>query len=165
MPDGWTDNPQGVDETYVNECICVRFKRNGTWGSWSTAVIWSHYGETGTDGDGVEYIFTVSDRDPSSDPFDWYTNEESKADTAKEGYNADEYIEPGSGWVDDPGDLEQEQGTKIWVSIRKKRNDSDSESSETTDAYWHQYSHPKIWAYYAKDGVATAIVLDAVGET
>lgn len=165
VPDGWTDNPQGVDETYVNECICVRFKRNGTWGSWSTAVIWSHYGETGTDGDGVEYIFTVSDRDPSSDPFDWYTNEESKADTAKEGYNADEYIEPGSGWVDDPGDLEQEQGTKIWVSIRKKRNDSDSESSETTDAYWHQYSHPKIWAYYAKDGVATAIVLDAVGET
>lgn len=198
MPSGddyhdWTDNPQGVgyykedgvSYFYDNEWMCVRVKTNGVWGDWVGPVLWSHYGENGTDGDGVEYIFTkTSTGAPVEDPSTWYTNEESKAngsdsagscsweDGSGEAYyntkyfNEDEYIKNGSRWVDDPSSIEdQHPGDKIWVSVRKKRNDSDPSSPETEDAYWHQYSQPKIWSYYAKDGVVDAVIIDVVGET
>lgn len=194
-PDGdnyydWTDNPQGVgldkgtNVFYDNEWVCVRIKTDGVWGNWIGPVLWSHYGENGTDGDGVEYIFTkTSTGTPSEDPSSWYTNEQSKAngqdssgscsweDSSETYYNTkyfnqDEYIKKNSGWFDDPSNIEdQHPGDKIWVSVRKKRNDSNPTSSETEDAYWHQYSQPKIWSYYAKDGVVDAVIIDVVGET
>ena len=189
----WTDNPQGVGYVhndngtvtfYDNEWVCVRIKTNGVWGEWIGPVLWSHYGENGTDGDGVEYIFTkTSTGAPIEDPSSWYNNEQSKAngkddsgscsweDNSESYYNTkyfnqDEYIKKDSGWFDDPSNIEdQHPGDKIWVSVRKKRNDSDPTSSETEDAYWHQYSQPKIWSYYAKDGVVDAVIIDVVGET
>lgn len=194
-PDGdnyydWTDNPQGVgidkatNVFYDNEWVCVRIKTDGVWGNWIGPVLWSHYGENGTDGDGVEYIFTkTSTGTPTEDPSSWYNNEQSKAngqdssgscsweDSSETYYNnkyfnQDEYIKKNSGWFDDPSNIEdQHPGDKIWVSVRKKRNDSDPGSSETEDAYWHQYSQPKIWSYYAKDGVVDAVIIDVVGET
>lgn len=194
-PDGdnyydWTDNPQGVGidkETgvfYDNEWVCVRIKTDGVWGKWIGPVLWSHYGENGTDGDGVEYIFTkTSTGTPTEDPSTWYTNEQSKANGKDDSgscsweddsesyyntkyFNQDEYIKKNSGWFDDPSNIQdQHPGDKIWVSVRKKRNDSDPTSSEKEDAYWHQYSQPKIWSYYAKDGVVEAVIIDVVGET
>lgn len=194
-PDGdnyydWTDNPQGVGvdkETgvfYDNEWVCVRIKIDGVWGEWIGPVLWSHYGENGTDGDGVEYIFTkTSTGTPISNPQGWYNNKQSKEngkddsgscsweDNSESYYNTkyfnqDEYIKKDSGWFDDPSNIEdQHPGDKIWVSVRKKRNDSNPTSSETEDAYWHQYSQPKIWSYYAKDGVVDAVIIDVVGET
>lgn len=195
-PDGdnyydWTDNPQGVGydkETgvfYDNEWMCVRVKTNGVWGKWIGPVLWSHYGENGTDGDGVEYIFTkTSTGAPIENPSSWYNNEQSKANGKDDNgkcswendpgkayynnkyYNKDEYIKLNSGWFDDPSNIkDQHPGDKIWVSIRKKRNDSDPTSSEKEDAYWHQYSSPKIWSYYAKDGLVDAVIIDVVGET
>ena len=194
-PDGdnyydWTDNPQGVGvdkETgvfYDNEWVCVRIKTDGVWGKWIGPVLWSHYGENGTDGDGVEYIFTkTSTGAPISNPQGWYNNEQSKANGKDDSgscswednselyyntkyFNQDEYIKKDSGWFDDPSNIEdQHPGDKIWVSVRKKRNDSNPTSSETEDAYWHQYSQPKIWSYYAKDGVVDAVIIDVVGET
>lgn len=195
-PDGdnyydWTDNPQGVGydkETgvfYDNEWMCVRVKTNGVWGKWIGPVLWSHYGENGTDGDGVEYIFTkTSAGAPIENPSSWYTNEQSKANGKDDNgkcswendpgktyynnkyYNEDEYIKLNSGWFDDPSNIEdQHPGDKIWVSVRKKRNDTDPTSSEKEDAYWHQYSSPKIWSYYAKDGLVDAVIIDVVGET
>lgn len=189
----WTDNPQGVGYVhndngtvtfYDNEWVCVRIKTNGVWGEWIGPVLWSHYGENGTDGDGVEYIFTkTSTGTPISDPQGWYNNEQSKANGKDDSgscswednsdsyyntkyFNQDEYIKKDSGWFDDPSNIEdQHPGDKIWVSVRKKRNDSDPTSSETEDAYWHQYSQPKIWSYYAKDGVVDAVIIDVVGET
>lgn len=195
-PDGdnyydWTDNPQGVGydkETgvfYDNEWMCVRVKTNGVWGKWIGPVLWSHYGENGTDGDGVEYIFTkTSTGAPIENPSSWYNNEQSKANGKDDDgkcswendpgkayynnkyYNQDEYIKLNSGWFDDPSNIkDQHPGDKIWVSVRKKRNDTDPTSSEKEDAYWHQYSSPKIWSYYAKDGLVDAVIIDVVGET
>lgn len=194
-PDGdnyydWTDNPQGVgldkgtNVFYDNEWVCVRIKTDGVWGEWIGPVLWSHYGENGTDGDGVEYIFTkTSTGTPTEDPSAWYTNKQSKENGKDDSgscswedksesyyntkyFNQDEYIKKDSGWFDDPSNIkDQHPGDKIWVSVRKKRNDSNPTSSETEDAYWHQYSQPKIWSYYAKDGVVEAVIIDVVGET
>ena len=76
IPQGWTDNPQGVDSDHKYEWMCQRIKpRTGEivepdhpWGEWSNVFVWSAYGDTGMDGDGVEYIFTVNDGLISSAP-------------------------------------------------------------------------------------------------
>lgn len=166
-PDGWTDNPQGVTSKFVNEWVSVRVKDGETWSIWSEPILWSHYGDNGTDGDGVEYIFAISQtkQAPTDNPHDWYDNAASKADTNHESFNKDEYIKEESKgtWTDDPQEVPQ--GGTAWVSVRKKRNDDNPGSSETEDAYWHQYSNPTLWAYHAKDGVSNAITADVIGET
>ena len=166
-PAGWTDNPQGVTSKFVNEWVSVRVKDGETWGIWSEPILWSHYGDNGTDGDGVEYIFAISQtkQAPEDNPHDWYDNAASKADTNHQSFNKDEYIKEGSNgtWTDDPQEVPQ--GGTAWVSVRKKRNDDNPGSSETEDAYWHQYSKPTLWAYHAKDGVSDAITADVTGET
>lgn len=59
LSDGWTASPQGITETYKYEYVSVRTKPAGStsWGAFSTPVIWSKWGEKGTDGDGVEYKY------------------------------------------------------------------------------------------------------------
>lgn len=179
VPAGWTDNPQGVSSTIPCEWTCIRTKNTETnkWSDWTEPVLWAHYGHNGTDGDGVEYIFWAGHNPqdyPSSEPNSWYTDEQSKnneydsngsyseEESSDEYYNTKyynkrEYIKKNSGWQDDPIDLSKSSygpGSVQYVSIRKKRDDSDSNSSESKDAYWHQYSEPALWSYYAQDGDA-----------
>lgn len=63
LSDGWTASPQGITETYKYEYVSVRTKPAGStsWGAFSTPVIWSKWGEKGTDGDGVEYKYFLAD--------------------------------------------------------------------------------------------------------
>ena len=177
--EGWTDNPQGVSATVPCEWTCIRTKNTETnkWSDWTEPVLWAHYGHNGTDGDGIEYIFWAGPSEqayPDSQPNSWYTDEQSKnneydsngkyseEDHSDEYYNSKyynkrEFIKENTGWQDDPIDLSTSgygPGSKQYVSIRKKRNDSDEQSSETKDAYWHQYSEPALWSYYAQDGDA-----------
>ena len=167
----WKDNPQGIgyegNNLWTDEWMCIRIKSNDTWGNWMGPILWSHYGDNGTDGDGVEYIFAISQtkQAPTDNPHDWYDNAASKADTNHQSFNKDEYIKEESKgtWTDDPQEVPQ--GGTAWVSVRKKRNDDNPGSSETEDAYWHQYSNPTLWAYHAKDGVSNAITADVIGET
>lgn len=178
VPDGWSDNPKGVSPEAPCEWTCVRTKNSetNTWSDWSNPVLWSHYGYNGTDGDGVEYIFWAGNSEqsyPTSEPNSWYTNEESKNDgedsngSYTEGddstpysntkyYNKREYIKEGSGWKDDPIDLSTSDygpGSRQYVSIRKKRGDT-GDSPEDENSYWHEYSSPALWSYYAQDGDA-----------
>ena len=179
VPEGWTDNPQGVSATVPCEWTCVRTKNTETnkWNDWKGPVLWAHYGHNGTDGDGVEYIFwagTSEQAYPASEPNSWYTDEQSKnneydstgqyseEDNSDEYYNSKyynkrEFIKANTGWQDNPIDLSTSNygpGSKQYVSIRKRRNDSNEQSSEAKDAYWHQYSEPALWSYYAQDGDA-----------
>ena len=179
VPEGWTDNPQGVSATVPCEWTCVRIKNTETnkWNDWKGPVLWSHYGHNGTDGDGVEYIFWAGSSEqayPASEPNSWYTDEQSKnneydsngqyseEDNSDEYYNSKyynkrEFIKANTGWQDNPIDLSTSNygpGSKQYVSIRKRRNDSNEQSSEAKDAYWHQYSEPALWSYYAQDGDA-----------
>ena len=179
VPEGWTDNPQGVSATVPCEWTCIRTKNTSTgkWNDWEGPILWAHYGHNGTDGDGVEYIFwagTSEQAYPASEPNSWYTDEQSKnneydsngqyseEDHSDEYYNSKyynkrEFIKAGTGWKDNPIDLSASgygPGSKQYVSIRKRRNDSDNQSSEAKDAYWHQYSEPALWSYYAQDGDA-----------
>lgn len=57
VPDGWTDNPTGVDATHMYEWICYRRKTAGVWGAFigshadtTKAALWAKYGQTGSQG-------------------------------------------------------------------------------------------------------------------
>lgn len=180
VPEGWTDNPQGVSATVPCEWTCIRTKNTsaGKWNDWEGPILWAHYGHNGTDGDGIEYIFWAGPGEqayPSgSEPNSWYTDEQSKNNEYDSNgqyseedhsdkyynskyYNKREFIKAGTGWKDEPIDLSAPgygPGSKQYVSIRKRRNDSNNQSSEAKDAYWHQYSEPALWSYYAQDGDA-----------
>lgn len=51
VPSGWTDDPVGVDSTYIYEWMSKRDKENETWSAFSTPVLWAKYSFDGKDGD------------------------------------------------------------------------------------------------------------------
>lgn len=131
----WTDNPQGVDNTYMYEYISQRSKINDVWTPYSTPVIWSKWGEKGMDGDGVEYIFKRFESEQSwgnrsDNPSTWSVSQER------------EYRGPSeAGWTDDPTGV---NGTYLYeyVSLRRCVNEQ-----------WRAYSTPALWAKYGQQGI------------
>ena len=65
VPDGWTDDPTGVDVENMFEYASSRTGTTGNWGKFSTPYLFANYsedGEPGTDGNdgsGIEFIFQV----------------------------------------------------------------------------------------------------------
>lgn len=159
VPNEWNNHPSGVTKDHPYEYCSYVLKTDGTWGTeWAEPFIWSHYGQNGMDGDGVEYIFYAGQTIPTTNlPETWYTDN---------GYQQREYIRENSGWSDDPVDLEElGAGSKQWVCTRKYyATDNDGNRVEEGDAYWQPYSSPALWGYYAKDGVVSSIIIDVVGE-
>lgn len=148
VPVGWNDHPSGVTKEVPYEyCSCVTSNK-GKWGTmWCEPFIWSHFGQNGMDGDCVEYIYYVSLTAPTNNLPESWTNDE--------GFQNNEYIKYGSGWTNNPQDLEKfGPGYKQWVSVRKKYYDNDNQ-----DPYWHAYSSPALWGYYPKDGIASALIM------
>lgn len=159
VPSGWSNSPNGVNEINQYEWMCYRDKANDVWSKWKPLgnnqkpLIWSHFGVNGTDADGIEYIYYAGKDIPSDNPNSWYTNQQSSdgnVDANGIKYNSNNYIPKDSKWQQDPVDLTGEQygqGFYQFVSIRKKTSDDDSGKK-----YWHQYSSPTLWSYYAVDG-------------
>lgn len=123
VPSGWTDNPQGITETYKYEWVCVRTKPSGTdtWSAFSTPVIWAKWGDKGTDGDGTEYVFKR-------------TEVEKAPDAISVSSTADGYVP--TGWTDEPNGVDSDYPFE-WVSIRHK-----------TNGKWGSFSEPTIWNNY-----------------
>lgn len=76
----WLDHPQGVDDNNQYEYYSRRtFDGSaGTWGRYSSPVLWSNWGIEGKDGDGVEYIYYRNDSDTfdGPNPTNWTTDED-----------------------------------------------------------------------------------------
>lgn len=123
MPSGWTDNPQGITETYKYEWVCVRTKPSGTdtWSAFSTPVIWAKWGDKGTDGDGTEYVFKRTEVETAPDAI--------LVSSAVDGYVP-------TGWTDEPSGVSADYPFE-WVSIRHK-----------TNGKWGSFSEPTIWNNY-----------------
>lgn len=123
VPTGWTDNPQGITETYKYEWVCVRTKPSGTdtWSAFSTPVIWAKWGDKGTDGDGTEYVFKR-------------TEVETAPDAILVSSTADGYVP--TGWTDEPSGVSADYPFE-WVSIRHK-----------TNGKWGAFSEPTLWNNY-----------------
>ena len=103
----WFNHPQGVSKDHKNEYVFSRYKRTSD-GEWSYALkpeLWAHWGEDGTDGDGVEYIFYITDTetfDSSNNPpkVSKITGTTDLDRCKKLVYNIDDFY-PDEKWFDD----------------------------------------------------------------
>lgn len=50
VPEGWTDDPTGVNENNMYEWVCVRKYKEGTWSEFSNPALWAKWGEKGEPG-------------------------------------------------------------------------------------------------------------------
>ena len=165
----WTDNPQGIDTTYIIEACSQRTcDENGTWSEWSKPFIWSKWGEDGTDGDGVEYIFRIfgtkaDGRYPLDDEV--YNNENiyvkdilqqndfvPNADYVKRYVETNAISEENASilynlfdkkWTDEPSDVGVSEPYE-YVSIRRKKN-----------GIWGSFSKATLWNEWHRDGYNT----------
>ena len=150
---GWYDNPQGVTETLTCEYVSIRtgfYKDGGQWSTWSTPTLWSKYGANGQDGDGVEYIYYVSnDAEAPVNPTpkeystmeDYNKSEWMPYDMAASYINIDnDTVNDKDMWSDDPWGVDKNNRFE-YVSVRKKVNGT-----------WGVFSEPKLWAKFSEDG-------------
>lgn len=148
----WTNNPSGIDGgNYLIEVVCSRTKKNDAWSEWSLPTYWSMWGEDGMDGAGVEYIFRITSEEFTSDMLlaefeqhDIYNHPDYQKDNFYPGGNWGVELD----WTDEPSDVSETEPIE-WVCIRKK-----IDSEDPLKKTWGEFSEPKIWAKYAKDGYA-----------
>lgn len=50
VPEGWTDDPTGVNENNMYEWVCVRKYKEGIWSEFSNPTLWAKWGEKGDTG-------------------------------------------------------------------------------------------------------------------
>lgn len=125
--EGWTNNPTGVDKDHQFEFVSVRTGNAANINPWSLPTLWSKYGVNGVDGDTIEYIYTLT------------------ADVTTQPSNPDnswEYDNPQEPWNDNPQSV-SETYKVCWVSVRKKRGNSET---------WEPWSTPAVWSKWSKDG-------------
>ena len=70
VPEGWTDDPTGVNENNMYEWVCVRKYKEGIWGEFSNPALWAKWGEKGEPGnEGPQGV----PGDPGADGITLYT--------------------------------------------------------------------------------------------
>ena len=130
----WFDNAQPISPEQKNEYVWSRIKRGTGLTEWyyaSEPVLWSHWGETGKDGDGVEYIFLVSSNELTSIALNTSLLKiENMDDFQKAIFNIDDFY-PGKKWFNS-GENKQKARTAI---SKKGLEISDS----TFDTRWEEY--------------------------
>ena len=146
VPEGWTNNPSGVDRQFKCEYFSMRKKAEGFWGNWSEPALWSKYGANGQDGDGVQYIYiktTTNDIPANPTPEDYETNADYQSDSEWiPTYNENLEFQ----WTDDPQGVDDIVKYE-WVASRKYRLNGDG-----TKKLWHPFSEPSLWAKYGEKG-------------
>ena len=173
VPDGWSDNPQSVDPNNKFEYACYRDKARGatTWGPFvgvqGDPILWSHYGERGTDGDGVEYVFV---RTKDNVVPQVYGSDSGYTDSGSRAYTADDHLPRvyvGSSYeISGTGSVTTADGKNIvectddpvgttsywkfeWVLKRTKGAASNGVRP------WNAYSGPmSLWANWSQDGIS-----------
>ena len=131
---GWESKPQGINLTERYEFICVREKKKGQWGAFSEPTLWAAWGEKGTDGISVEYVYflTKENKAPTVDAYD----------VTSDAYQQPEFLPSTENvkWADNPMSVSAEIPFQ-WVMVRK-----------TKEGVWQAFSAPALWNRMARDG-------------
>ena len=167
VPNDWTDNPQGVDGNNKYEWACYRDKARGA-SIWSvfkgrkgtgdttgndpdTPILWSHYGEQGRDGDGMEYVFirTNSETAPAIINNNTWQEEVSGVMVTHTVTDDDFLPMTSAGRATDDAAGVDENHRYEWVALRTKTLQADGKTR-----VWGGYklASMKLWAKWSEDG-------------
>ena len=130
LAEGWTNNPQGIDYSNPTEWMSMRTKVNKVWGKLSNPIPWSVYGNTGQDGDGIEYIYLRTEVEEAPE-VPQLTDEE----------------EVPTGWSDNPIGVDADNPYE-WVCTRRRKDGvwGDFTGSSSNPGY------AALWASYGLKG-------------
>ena len=157
VPTGWTDNPKGITELeFPYEWCAVRYKVNGTWGSFSNPFVWSAWGTKGRDGDGVEYIYLLQENEvnwssikTNLNPNIWtaYNNSDSTLNYGYFKYKTDAESADGTTytywWTDNPTGVNGLTDYE-YVSVRKR----------DSSGQWGKFTVPALWSHFGQSATA-----------
>ena len=113
VPEGWTNDPTGVNENNMYEWVCVRKYKEGIWSEFSNPALWAKWGEKGepgkdgNDGTSVNIKGEVASEDQlpeSAQPGDAYV------------VNGDLYVWDGLRW-NNIGGIKGPAGDSAYVHI------------------------------------------------
>lgn len=131
VPEGWTDDPTGVNENNMYEWVCVRKYKEGIWGEFSDPALWAKWGEKGepgkdgNDGTSVNIKGEVASEDQlpeSAQPGDAYV------------VNGDLYVWDGLRW-NNIGGIKGPAGDSAYVHIAFADGVVTNESGTVTQVY------------------------------
>ena len=159
VPSDWTDHPTGISKEYPYEYMAYRTStlvdNKRTWSNnFSEPFLWAKWGQDGTDGDGIEFIFSsavdltttqatmkTSLTNALTQVFgsnytanDTYQTANEVANVVISGKSLDSL-----GWHDNAPQIAL--GQCVYASIRKKRWDSNER-----EVRWGTFSDPVIWS-------------------
>lgn len=185
VPEGWSDNPSGVDSSHKYEWMCQRTKPAGidqSWGPWVGPFVWSAYGDKGMDGDGVEYIYRNDLGDAQAaiaNPSYTYTTPHPTNPNAQAQHTIDNYrggvysnndVWYPEGWDDHDGTwsfigwnggmyVNGEWIPQGWHDDPQGVSASNKEEYVSTrkrhDGQWGNWSAPALWATYSADHIVS----------
>jgi hypothetical protein len=150
----WYDRAQSIDGKTFKTCwMAHRIKLSGAsdWTYDTTPIIWSNWGSDGKDGDGVEYIFFLTDTAEQKSDGSWTSDAEgfsNYASTASGTVNGvvtaysntvNDWVP--TGWTDEPQDASPNKGLYEFCSIRRSNN-----------GVWGAFTTPALWSKSATDG-------------
>lgn len=156
VPNGWSDSPAGVSDSHKTEYASWRditvSGTTKTYGAFHAPIVWSHYGERGMDGDGVEYVYirTTTNVAPSI-----IVKSDSYKDSNNHAYTDDDFLPVAQGGslssetecTDDPQGVSDSYPYE-WVAKRTKPLNNDGVTRT-----WEKYSGTMaLWSKYSKDG-------------
>lgn len=131
VPEGWTDDPTGVNENNMYEWVCVRKYKEGIWSEFSNPALWAKWGEKGepgkdgNDGTSVNIKGEVASEDQlpeSAQPGDAYV------------VNGDLYVWNGLRW-NNIGGIKGPAGDSAYVHIAFADGVVTNESGTVTQVY------------------------------
>lgn len=131
VPEGWTNDPTGVNENNMYEWVCVRKYKEGIWGEFSNPALWAKWGEKGepgkdgNDGTSVNIKGEVASEDQlpeSAQPGDAYV------------VNGDLYVWDGLRW-NNIGGIKGPAGDSAYVHIAFADGVVTNESGTVTQVY------------------------------
>lgn len=158
VPNGWRDNPAGVSGTNKTEYASWRditvVGNSKTYGAFHAPLVWSHYGERGMDGDGVEYVYirTKTNVAPTI-----VNSADSRKDSNNRTYLDDEYLPLASGGslsgnvecTDDPQGVDATYAFE-WV-IKRTKGAPIASGEQQGKRNWEKYSGTmSLWAHYSE---------------
>lgn len=159
VPSDWTDHPTGISEDYPFEYMAYRVStlvnNKRVWANnFSEPFLWAKWGQDGTDGDGIEFIFsnavdlTTTQANMKTSLTNALTqvfgNNYTSNDTYQNAIEVANVVVGGKsldslGWHDNAPQVAL--GQCVYVSIRKKRWNSNEEK-----VLWGPFSDPVIWS-------------------